>query len=240
MGELVMIGKGVLRHRGTSGGAKIGKWLLVACLACCCASCFSITKQLKAAQEDLQANKLDEALVKVKKAERVAEKSAYDSYRIDMLLAQIYQKKQDMADVIPALQAAALTQYATPEQQKTWLTQVARYYFKQKDYPKALEAADQAIKHGVDDVDTHILIAKNQYLSGKYKEAAQSMRDAVKKQEKPDEESLKLLMDFDLKTGNDAGAFEDIKQLVRYYPNPEYSAHCDAKASQLGYQKCAP
>ena len=74
-----------------------------------------------------------------------------------------------------------------------WLKNIAQYYFQQKDYTKALDAADQAVKHGVNDADTVGLIAKAQYLTGKYKEAAATMQEVVAKQDKPDEESLKLL-----------------------------------------------
>src|SRR5579871_2061619 len=131
----------------------------------------AVAKQLKAAQDAMQANKLDEALAKVKEAQAVGDKTDYDSYVVDILLIQIYQKKNDLPDAIPALQAAALTKYATPDQQKVWLKNVALFYFQQKDYAKALDAADQAIKHGANDFDTLTLIPKSQYLSGKYKEA---------------------------------------------------------------------
>ena len=90
------------------------------------------------------------------------EKNAYDSYVMNILLFQIYQQKQDMADAIPVLQSASQSQYATPDQQKVWLKNIALYYFQQKDYAKALDVADQAVKHGVNDLDTLGLIAKAQ------------------------------------------------------------------------------
>ena len=97
----------------------------------------------------LAAKKLDEALAKVKEAQGAAgEKTAYDNYVMNILLFQIYQQKQDMDDAIPVLQQAAQSQYATPEQQKLWLKNIALYYFQQKDYAKALDTAEQAVKHG--------------------------------------------------------------------------------------------
>jgi len=186
----------------------------------------AVAKPLKAAQEALQGKKLDEALARVREAQGAAgEKSAYDSYVINILLFQIYQQKQDMADAIPVLQSAAQSQYATAEQQKLWLKNIALYYFQQKDYAKALDIADQAVKHGATDLDTLGLIARSQYLSGKYKEAAVTMQDIVSKQEKPDEESLKLLWQFDLKANDDAGAARAVEKLVTYYPKPEYWAN---------------
>ena len=101
----------------------------------------SVAKPLKAAQEAMQAKKFDEALAHVREAQGAAgEKTAYDSYVINILLFQIYQQKQDMADAIPVLQPAAQSQYATADQQKVWLKNIALYYFQQKDYAKALES----------------------------------------------------------------------------------------------------
>jgi hypothetical protein len=186
----------------------------------------AVAKPLKAAQEALQAKKLDDALARVKEAQATAgDKTAYDSYVINILLFQIYQQKQDMGDAIPALQQAAQSQYATPDQQKLWLKNIALYYFQQKDYAKALDLADQAVKHGANDLDTLGLIARSQYLSGKYKEAAATMQDIVSKQDKPDEESLKLLWQFDLKANDDSGAAKAVEKLVAYYPKPEYWAN---------------
>jgi len=186
----------------------------------------AVAKPLKAAQEAMQAKKLDEALARVREAQGAAgDKTAYDNYVINILLFQIYQQKQDMADAIPALQLAAQSQYATSEQQKVWLKNIALYFFQQKDYAKALDLADQAVKHGVNDLDTLGLIAKSQYLSGKYKDAAVTMQQIVSKQDKPDEESLKLLWQFDLKANDDAGAAKAVEKLVTYYPKPEYWAN---------------
>ena len=51
------------------------------------------------------------------------------------------------------------------------------------------------------------------------------MQDIVGKQDKPDEESLKLLWQFELKADDDAGAAKAVEKLVAYYPKPEYWAN---------------
>jgi hypothetical protein len=186
----------------------------------------SVAKPLKAAQDALQGKKLDEALSHVHEAQSApGEKSAYDNFVINILLFQIYQQKQDMAEAIQVLQTAAQSQYATPEQQKSWLKNAALYYFQQKDYAKSLEVADQAVKHGANDSDTLLLIAKAQYLSGKYKDSAATVQDVIAKQEKPEEDTLKLLWSADLKANDDPAASKALEKLVTYYPKPEYWAN---------------
>jgi Tfp pilus assembly protein PilF len=186
----------------------------------------SVAKQLKAAQEAVAAKHLDEAQAKIKEAQAASgEKTPYDNYVMNVILIQIYQGKNDLPDLVQTLGAAAQSQYSAPEQQKTWYKFIAQYYFQQKDYQKSLENAGLANKRGATDSDTMGLIAKAQYLSGKYKDAAQTMQDIVAKQEKPDEDSLKILWQFDLKADDSAGAARAVEKLVALYPKPEYWAN---------------
>jgi len=69
------------------------------------------------------------------------------------MLFQIYQQKQDM-DCNPDLAQAAQSQYAAAEQQRSWLKKYRPVLLPAEDYAKALDAADQAVKHGANDSDT--------------------------------------------------------------------------------------
>jgi hypothetical protein len=194
----------------------------------------SVAKQLKAAQEAVAAKHLDEAQAKVREAQAASgEKTPYDNYVINVILIQIYQAKNDLADLVQPLTAAAQSQYSTNDQQRVWYKFIAQYYYQQKDYPKALENADLASKHGATDNDTMGLIAKAQYQSGKYKDAAQTMQEIVGKMDRPDEDSLKLLWQFDIKANDDANAAKAVEKLVAYYPKPEYWANALAPLLRL-------
>jgi hypothetical protein len=186
----------------------------------------TVAKPLKAAQEALAAKKLDEAQAHLREAQGASgEKTAYDAWVINVLQLQIYQQKQDLADQMSVLATMVASQYATAEQQKVWYKSLALYSFQQKDFAKALDWAQEAVKHGNNDADTLTLIAKGQYLTGKYKDAAATLQDVVGRQEKPDEESLKLLWAFNLKAEDTAGAAKAVEKLVTYYPKPEYWAN---------------
>jgi hypothetical protein len=185
-----------------------------------------VAKPLKAAQDAMTAKNYDEAISKIKEVQsQPGEKTAYDNFAMNIMLFQAYNQKHDMASAVPVLAAAAQSQYATSDQKKVWLKNIALYYFQEKDYNKALDAANEAVKTGLNDSEMLNLIAKSQYLLGKYKEAAATMQEVVNKQEKPDEESLKLLWQFDLKANDQAGAARTVEKLVAYYPKPEYWAN---------------
>jgi tetratricopeptide (TPR) repeat protein len=199
-----------------------------------------LAKPLKAAQDAMAAKNYDEAMAKIKEAQAVPEKTPYDNWVINTFLLKVYAAKQDMASEVPVIENLAQSQYTTPDQKKIYLKSVAQYYYQTKDYNKALETANEAVKAGAADNDVMGLIARSQYLTGKYKEAAATMQDIVGKQEKPDEDSLKLLWQFCDKAGDKAGAAKAVEKLVAYYPKPEYwanalasLANADTKDSHL-------
>ncbi len=194
----------------------------------------AIVKQLKAAQDALQQKHYDEALTDIGQAKSApGEKTAYDNYVINVLQIQAYQGKNDTTDLVQALGSAAQSQYASAEQQKTWYKFIAQYYFQQKDYNKSLDAAQDAIKHGANDADTQQLVAKAQYLAGKFKDAAQTMTEIVSKMERPDEDSLKMQWQFDLKAEDKSGADKTVERLVALYPKPEYWAQALASLVRM-------
>jgi tetratricopeptide (TPR) repeat protein len=199
-----------------------------------------LAKPLKAAQDAMAAKNYDEAMAKIKEAQALPEKTPYDNWVINTFLLKVYAAKSDMASEVPIIENLAQSQYTTPDQKKIYLKSVAQYYYQTKDYNKALETANEAVKAGAADSDVMGLIARSQYLTGKYKEAAATMSEIVGKQEKPDEDSLKLLWQFCDKAGDKAGAARAVEKLVAYYPKPEYwanalasLANADTKDSHL-------
>jgi hypothetical protein len=186
----------------------------------------ALAKPLKAAQDALQAKNYTDAIAKIKEAQALpGEKTAYDNYAMNIMLFQAYSNNHDTGNAFQILALAAQSQYATPEQRKSWLKNIAFYQFQEKDYTKALDTANDAVKNGANDSETENLIAKAQYLTGKYKDAATTMQSIVSKMEKPDEDSLKLLWQFDIKADDKSGAAKAVEKLVAYYPKPEYWAN---------------
>src|SRR5271170_5084847 len=113
-----------------------------------------LTKPLKAAQDAMAAKNWDAALAAIKEAQASpVEKSEYDNFLMNAWLMIIYQQKQDVPDEIVALQGAAGSQYATPDQQKNWLKVVLQLYAVQKDYPKEIEAAQALLAKIPNDPD---------------------------------------------------------------------------------------
>jgi len=183
----------------------------------------SVVKQLKAAEDAVQAKKFDEALAKIKEAQAASgEKTAYDNFVINQLLLFIYVQKQDFSAAAPVLESAAQSQYATPEQQKGWLKALLGIEYQQKDYAKTVDIGEQLVKRGVTDAETMTTIADSQNKLGKFKEAAATIGEVVQRQDKPEERLLAFQWNCYVKANDDANAAKVIEKLVTYYPKPDY------------------
>lgn len=183
----------------------------------------ALAKPLKAAQEALVAKNYDLAMTNIKAAQaEPGEKSAYDNFVINQMLLFIYVQKQDFTSAAPVLEAAAQSQYATLDQQKTWLRALMGIYFQQKDYAKTIEFGDEAVKKGVNDTETYTTLADSQGKLGKWKDAATTIQEVLQRQDKPEERLLAFQWNAYVKANDEADASKVIEKLVTYYPKPDY------------------
>ena len=194
----------------------------------------ALAKPLKAAQEAMQAKNWDAVLTNLKEAQTApGEKSPYDNFVINQMLGFVYVQKQDYASAAPALEAAAQSQYATPEQQRGWLRAVMNSYFAQKNYAKTVEVGEQALKHGVTDTDTYTTIADSQSKLGDWKNAAATIQQVVEHENKPDKKLLEFQWNCYVKVNDSADAGKVIEKLVTYYPEPDYWLNALAPLSRM-------
>jgi Tfp pilus assembly protein PilF len=179
-------------------------------------------KPLKAAQDALKDKKLDEALTHLKEAQEVKDRTAYDNFVINQDLLYIYVQKQDYGQAAPILEQTAQSQYATPDQQKTWLKALFAIDYQQKDYQKTVDIGEQLIKRGSTDSETLSTIADSQNKLGKFKDAAGTVEQIVSHQEKPEEKLLLFQWTMYDKAKDEADASKTLEKLVTYYPKPDY------------------
>jgi hypothetical protein len=193
-----------------------------------------LAKPLKAAQDAMREKNWDAVLSNLKEAQNTAgEKSAYDNFVINQMLGFVYVQKQDYASAAPPLEAAAQSQYATPEQQKGWLRAIMASYFAQKNYARTIEVGQQAVKHGVTDTETYTTIADSQSKLGNWKDAAATIEQVVDHQSKPDKKLLEFQWNCYVKVNDSADAGKVIEKLVSYYPEPDYWLNALAPLSRM-------
>jgi hypothetical protein len=183
-------------------------------------------KPLKAAQEAAAAKNYAEAINKANDALALGNKTAYDTYVANQMLAFAYARQGNNAAAAKALEAQLATGKVPAGEQNNIRKSLAGVAYGQKDYARAAELGMTLIRGGGGDSETYTLVAQSYYLQGKYGEAARFLGSFINDQEKrgqtPKEQSLMLLRGANEKANNNAGASDALEKLVAYYPKADY------------------
>jgi tetratricopeptide (TPR) repeat protein len=171
----------------------------------------------KAENWSLEAQILQAALVAHRK--RI---SPYDKFLIDSWLGVADAQLKNYTDAAPALEAAAESQYATADQQKTMLPTVVGLYSQLQQYPQAIAVGQYAMQHGVATSDLYSTVAVDQNDLGQYKQAAATIQQLIDKEPTPEEKYLEFQLDAYNQASDQPDASKVIGELVTYYSKPDY------------------
>jgi tetratricopeptide (TPR) repeat protein len=183
-------------------------------------------KPLKAAQDALAKQDWAGALAAHKEAQDLPNKSEYEEFTTNQMLVVAYLHTNDNANAEKALEAVVASHYLDkpdlPPRERT-LTQLN---YQLKDYDKAIQFGETAIKDGSANEETITIVDQSYYLKGDYKGAVQSVNahvDAtIKNGQKPAEERLSLLLSSCVKLKDADCTARALDRMVTYYPKPEY------------------
>ncbi|MEO8316433.1 MAG: tetratricopeptide repeat protein [Pseudomonadota bacterium] len=183
-------------------------------------------KPLKAAMEAQQSKRCPEAISKSKEALGIGEKTAYDKYVAYGILAYCHQVQGDKAELMSALQGKLDSGIPQAAEQSQIIKNMYGTAFEMKDYAQAIELGNRMIRSGMATPDTYEQIATAMVLQGKQADAVKLLSDTVvdaeKRGQKPNEGHLLRLRDLQDKAGNRDGASATMEKLVVYYPKPAY------------------
>ena len=181
-----------------------------------------VAKPLHDAQEDIKNKKFNDALAKIKEADAVATKTPYDQHVINDMLGYVSYKTGDMAGAAKAWEAEisdGITSAADIQQRTKAL---AELNYNLKNYDKAIDFGQRAIKGGFADEGIKTIVGQSYYLKNDYKNTQkfeESMVDAqLKAGETPKNESLMLIYSACQKLNDDACSARALERMVQYYP----------------------
>jgi tetratricopeptide (TPR) repeat protein len=99
-------------------------------------------------------------------------------------------------------------------------------YYQTKNYDKAIEYGNKAIKGGFPDDNTYIIVSQSYYTKGDYKNALKFTESTVdmeiKEGKMPKEAQLILILNSCLKLEDNPCQTHAMERLVTYFPKPEY------------------
>jgi tetratricopeptide (TPR) repeat protein len=185
-------------------------------------------KVIKEAHEDLSAKppKYSEAIAKLKEADGTAGKNAYDQHVINDMLAYAYLKTNDFPEAAKAWEAEIGDGFTTEQETQQKVRGLSEVYYQLKNYDKAIDYGQRALKGGYGDDHTKTIVGQAYYLKGDWKGTLKFEEDLVSSTIKaggtPAAEPLSLILSACVKLEDNACQTKGLERLVTYYPKPEY------------------
>ncbi len=176
---------------------------------------------LKAAQEAVQKKNWNGALAKIKEAQAVQPRTAYDDYMVNELLWYVYLQQGRNADAARLLeqQIASGQMPAGDKVQRT--KTLAQLQFRAGQYGKAVQSANAYLKSAPGDREMQMLVAQAYFQQKDYKNSVATAERIAKGSAKPSEDLLLLMQRSYYELNDVAGTASTLEQLLKYYPSPE-------------------
>jgi tetratricopeptide (TPR) repeat protein len=186
----------------------------------------SVAKPLKAAQDAMNAKKFDEALAKLKEVEAISGRAPYDTHLMNEMYGFVYVRTQQYAEAAKALEAGLSSGFLEEAEVPNRVKALAQVNYQIKNYDKAIEFGNRAVKGGYADDDMLTLVAQAYYIKGDYKGTIGFVDGFVTNQIKagqaPKEQSLQLVMSSCVKLDDAECTTKALERLVSYHPKTEY------------------
>ena len=185
-----------------------------------------VGKPLQAAQELIKAQKYKDALVKIRDADAVANKTANESLLIERMRIAAASGAGDVETAAKSFETlAASGKLAGPEKVRM-VESIAGAYYRAKDYAKAMVWSQRYFKEGGTTPAIRTLLIQSQYLSGDFSGAAKELTTEIQAAEKagtpPPQERLNLLLNAGTQMKDTNTTVYALERLVTYYPKKEY------------------
>jgi len=176
---------------------------------------------LKAAQDAVQKKNWNGALAKIKEAQGVSPRTAYDDYMINELLWYVYLQQGRNADAARLLEQQ-VGSGQMPASQKVGRTKtLAQLYFRAGNYGKAIQVSNQYLKSVPGDQEVQLMVAQGYFQQKDYKNAVAMAERMTKGQARPTEDVLQLMQRCYYELKDSAGTARTLELLLKFYPSAD-------------------
>src|SRR2546421_9459142 len=185
-----------------------------------------MAKPLKAAQDDLTAKKYSDAILKLKESQASPGKSPYDQHVINEMLKVAYVRTGNYADAAKVMEAEIDDGFVPQSELQGLIRGLAQVNYQIKNYDKAIEFGNRAIKGGFADEELRTLVGQAYYLKGDWKGTLHfeegQVDNVIKEGQTPKNASLQLILSACVKLNDSACETRALEKVVTYYPKPDY------------------
>ncbi|TAK77246.1 MAG: hypothetical protein EPO12_15075 [Aquabacterium sp.] len=185
-----------------------------------------VGKPLQAAQELVKAQRYKEALAKVRDADAVGGKSAYESYTVERMRLAAACGAGDIGTASRAFNALESGGKLAGGERLRYIESLAGVTYRAQDYGAARQWAQRYFKEGGTSASVRTVLTQSQYLSGDYASLASALVAEIQATEKaggtPPEERIKLLASTATKLNDSDRYVYSVEKLLTYYPKKQY------------------
>ncbi|MBU6443816.1 MAG: hypothetical protein KGR48_07870 [Alphaproteobacteria bacterium] len=184
-----------------------------------------VGKALQAAVEAAQKKDFPTALANIKTAQAVSDKTPFDDFKINEILAYIAINQQDYATADTAYEAMADSPAMPEDSAKQTLHNALLLASQEKHWPKVVTYGARLDTLKAMDEKTYVVLAQAYYMTNDManaQTAAQKSIDLAKAAgHVPEQAALQIVMSADAKANNQAAALQTLEQLAVYYNAPD-------------------
>lgn len=185
----------------------------------------ALQKPLAEIQGLLKDKKFPEALDKLHAADALPGKTPYDQHVIYQMTAFVCAQTNDAPCVDKALQGEVDDGFTAPEDNQKFTRLLTQLRYQAKDYDKAIDFGNRAIKGGFATDETYGIVGAAYYFKDDFKGAVQfeeaRIADVIKKGQTPKSDELTIYQDSCVQTKDDACIARALEYQVTYYPKPK-------------------
>jgi uncharacterized protein HemY len=208
-----------------------------------------VAQAITEAKKQVERKHWDAALAALRKAERSPKKTDYAEFKIQEFEGYILTQQRKYAQAAPIFARLGASDQASPEQRRRHLKTAAQLYLREKQYQKAADAANGALKLSPSDPEFLELAGQSRYMAGDFDGAANALEQLLSRTREqgktPDEDWLQVLLNAYYKLGDEQRIASTWEALLRYYPKQEYwrnvlarrTAQEHSPALELGYRR---
>jgi tetratricopeptide (TPR) repeat protein len=186
----------------------------------------AVGKPLQAAIAFMRARNFSKAIAAVHQAEGAPNKTPHENALIAQTKASIASQSGDAATAQSIFTQELNSGQATGVEAQKMMLGLVSIAFKQKNYPQVVYWSDRYLKAGGTDPAMHTYLIQGYYLQGKYADAEKLQQAQIAQEthggRPPEEGQLQLLYSCQSKLGDKLGQLATIKQLITFYPKPDY------------------
>jgi len=185
-----------------------------------------IGKPIQAASDLIKAKRGREALAKVREAQAVGNKTAYESYLIDRVLGLASASAGDHSAAARAFESVLASPAIPDGEKRQFLAAAAGQHYAAKEYGRAAELAGRYLRDGGGDGSVRTIYVQALYLSNNFAGAAKALSADVEAAEQagraPSEDQLQMLSNAYLQMKDSAGYSRALDKLIAHYPKKDY------------------